>query len=116
MEAGPLADRPGVPIGAMVVACWIMPLQAMAFAMVWGQLSMELLRSLQAPLAELTEQAEATATAPLGHSTDVLEPSPQPSGADGGVRTGWAGWKEAGSWRALRRRLGFEPGWSQLLL
>ena len=49
MVAGLLADRPGVPIGAMVVACWILLLQAMAFEMIWGELSMGLLLSLQAP-------------------------------------------------------------------
>lgn len=39
---GLLANSPGVVIGAMVVAPWILPLQAMAFAILTGRLSMVL--------------------------------------------------------------------------
>ncbi|MCP9909956.1 DUF389 domain-containing protein, partial [Cyanobium sp. BA20m-p-22] len=37
---GLLANSPGVVIGAMVVAPWIMPLQAMAFEIAQGRLAM----------------------------------------------------------------------------
>ncbi|NBW63764.1 MAG: DUF389 domain-containing protein, partial [Synechococcaceae bacterium WB4_1_0192] len=43
---GLLADSPGVVIGAMVVAPWILPLQAMAFEILRGRLTM-FLRALR---------------------------------------------------------------------
>ena len=43
---GLLANSPGVVIGAMVVAPWIMPLQAMAFEVLRGRLPM-FLRALR---------------------------------------------------------------------
>jgi uncharacterized hydrophobic protein (TIGR00271 family) len=46
---GLLANSPGVVIGAMVVAPWIMPLQAMAFEILQGRLPM-FLRALRALL------------------------------------------------------------------
>ncbi|MFM7239110.1 MAG: DUF389 domain-containing protein, partial [Cyanobium sp.] len=43
---GLLANSPGVVIGAMVVAPWILPLQAMAFEILQGRLPM-FLRALR---------------------------------------------------------------------